>query len=142
MAALHALADRRSACEVVPEIILETSGLADPVAIISALADDPILVRHFRLTGTIALVDTVDGAAGLAAGALALRQIRAATSLILTKTEPAPPVATARRAATLAVLNALATLSAAVAGIVVLLPALLADPLLLGQATRAVTATP
>lgn len=140
VATLRALADRRSAGEAVPEIILETSGLADPAAIITALADDPILVRHFRLTGTTVLVDAANGAAELAAGTLAIRQIRAATALILTKTDAAPPVATARLAATLTVLNPLATLSAAVAGIATPLPALVADPLPLGQATRAVTA--
>ena len=140
VAALHALADRRSGGEAVPDIILETSGLADPAAIITALADDPILVRHFRLTGTTVLVDAANGAAELAAGTLVIRQIRAATALILTKTDTAPSLATARLAATLAVLNPLATLSAAVAGTAAPLPALGANPLPLGQAERAVTA--
>jgi len=140
VAALRALADRRSSGEGVPEIILETSGLADPAAIITALTDDPILARHFRLTGTTVLVDAANGAAELAAGTLAIAQIRAATSLILTKTDAAPPVATARLAATLAALNPLATLSAAVAGVAVPLSDLLADPLPLGQSMRAVTA--
>jgi G3E family GTPase len=140
VAALRALADRRSSGEGVPEIILETSGLADPAAIITALTDDPILARHFRLTGTTVLVDAANGAAELAAGTLAIAQIRAATSLILTKTDAAPPVATARLAATLAALNPLATLSAAVAGVAVPLSDLVADPLPLGQTLRAVTA--
>ncbi len=140
VAALRALADRRSSGEGVPEIILETSGLADPAAIITALTDDPILARHFRLTGTTVLVDAANGAAELAAGTLAIAQIRAATSLILTKTDAAPPVATARLAATLAALNPLATLSAAVAGVTVPLSDLVADPLPLGQTLRAVTA--
>lgn len=140
LAALRHLADRRSAGDVVPEIVLETSGLADPAAIITALADDPILVRHFRLTGTTVLVDAANGAAELAAGTLAIRQIRAATALILTKTDAASPFATARLAATLAVLNPLATLSAAVAGVAEPLPTLVADPLPLGHAARAVIA--
>ncbi|MDA0186550.1 MAG: GTP-binding protein [Proteobacteria bacterium] len=140
VAALRALADRRSSGEAVPEIILETSGLADPATIITALTDDPILARHFRLTGTTVLVDAANGAAELAAGTLAIAQIRAATALILTKTDAAPPVATARLAATLAALNPLATLSAAVAGIAVSLSDVVADPLPLGQTMRAVTA--
>lgn len=140
VAALRALADRRSSGEVVPEIILETSGLADPAAIITALTDDPILARHFRLTGTTVLVDAANGAAELAAGTLAIAQIRAATALILTKTDAAPPVATARLAATLAALNPLATLSAAVAGIAVPLSDHVADPLPLGQSMHVVTA--
>ena len=140
VATLRALADRRSAGEAIPEIILETSGLADPAAIITSLADDPILVRHFRLTGTTVLVDAVNGAAELAAGTLAIQQIRAATALILTKTDAASPTAIARLAATLVVLNPLAILSAAVAGVAVPLPALNAAPMPLALTTRAVTA--
>jgi G3E family GTPase len=140
VAALRALANRRSSGMAVPQVILETSGLADPAAIITALANDPILVRHFRLTGTTVLVDAANGAAELAAGTLAIRQIRAATALILTKTDAAEPTATARLAATLAVLNPLASLSAAVAGTPVPLPAVSANPLPLAQAERAVTA--
>jgi G3E family GTPase len=140
VATLRALANRRSAGEAIPEIILETSGLADPAAIITSLVDDPILVRHFRLTGTTVLVDAVNGAAELAAGTLAIQQIRAATALILTKTDAAPPTAIARLAATLTVLNPLAILSAAVAGVAVPLPASNAAPLPLALTTRAVTA--
>jgi G3E family GTPase len=138
--ALRALADRRSAGDALPGIILETSGLADPAAIITAIAADPVLVRHFRVTGTTVLVDAANGAAELAAGTLAIRQIRAATSLILTKTDAAPPLATARLAATLAVLNPLATLSASVAGVPVPLPHGQADPLPLAQDMREVHA--
>ena len=140
VAALRSLADRRSAGDAIPEIILETSGLADPAAIITSLADDPILVRHFRLIGTTVLVDAVNGAAELAAGTLAIQQIRAATALILTKTDAASPTAIARLAATLVVLNPLAILSAAVAGVAVPLPALNAAPMPLALTTRAVTA--
>lgn len=140
VAALRALADRRSAGEALSEIILETSGLADPAAIIAALGDDPVLARHFRLTGTTVLVDAANGAAELAAGSLAIRQIRAADALVLTKTDTAPALATVRLAATLARLNPGAALSAAVAGVPVPLPAQVADPLPLAEGTRAVTA--
>lgn len=140
VAALRGLADRRSAGEAFSEVILETSGLADPAAIITTLTEDPVLVRHFRLTGTTVLVDAVNGAAELAAGTLAIVQIRAADALILTKTDAAPPLDTGRLAATLAALNPLAVLSAAVAGIAVPLPDLPADPLPLATDTRAVTA--
>ena len=139
-AALRHLADRRSAGEALSEIILETSGLADPAAIIAALTDDPVLVRHFRVTGTTVLVDAANGAAELAVGALAIRQIRAASALILTKTDTAPPLATARLAATLSLLNPGATLSAAIAGVPIPLPALPAEPLPLAADLREVTA--
>ena len=140
VAALRGLADRRSAGEPISEVILETSGLADPAAIIAALTEDPVLVRHFRLTGTTVLVDAVNGAAELGAGTLAIAQIRAAHTLVLTKTDAAPTLDTARLATTLAALNPLAVLSAAVAGVAVPLPDLPADPLPLATDTRAVTA--
>jgi G3E family GTPase len=140
VAALSRLADRRSAGEPMSHIILETSGLADPAAIITTLTGDPLLVRHVRLTGTTVLVDAANGAAELAAGALAIRQIRAANRLILTKTDIAPPLATARLAATLRVLNPFATLSAAVAGVSVPLPDLTADPLPLANDERSIQA--
>lgn len=142
LVALRHLADRRSGGEAVPEIILETSGLADPAAIITTLTEDPVLARHFRLAGTTVLVDAVNGATELAAGTLAIRQIRAATTLTLTKTDAAPPLATARLAATLAALNPLATICASVAGVPVPLPTGVATPLPLplAQDARAVTA--
>jgi G3E family GTPase len=140
VAALRGLADRRSAGEALTQVILETSGLADPAAIMAAVNDDPLLVRHIRVTGTTVLVDAVNGAAELAAGTLAIRQIRAASDLILTKTDIAPPLATARLVATLAALNPLATVSAAVAGVATPLPVPVAEPLPLATAERAVTA--
>ncbi|MDO8882913.1 MAG: GTP-binding protein [Pseudotabrizicola sp.] len=76
VAALRHLADRHSTGEAVPEIILETRGLADPAAIITAITDDPLLARHFRLTGTTVLVDAANGAAELCPGTLVIHQIR------------------------------------------------------------------
>lgn len=122
IAALRALADRRSRGEALPPLILETSGLADPAAILAAIAADPVAVRHVRVAETVVLVDALHGAAELAQGALAGAQIRAASRLILTKTDAADPAATARLAATLAALNPAAGLSAAVAGVPVPLP--------------------
>jgi G3E family GTPase len=140
IAALRALADRRSAGEALGEVILETSGLADPAAILSALIDDPVVARHFRLKETIVLVDAVNGAADLAAGAFAIRQIRAASRLIVTKTDAASPFVVARVAAMLTHLNPVAEVSAAVAGVTVPLPDQPAELLPLGEGTRPVTA--
>jgi G3E family GTPase len=138
--ALHNLADRRSAGERIPPVILETSGLADPAAILALLDDDPILARHIRLAGTVVLVDAVNGATDLTTNLLAVRQIRAASRVILTKTDAASPLATARLSATLATLNPAADLHAAVAGEPVPLPDLKAEPLALGTHLRPVTA--
>ena len=140
VAALRDLADRRSGGESIPPVILETSGLADPAAILLLIANDPILTRHIRLAETIVLVDALNGAADLTADALAVRQIGAASRVVLTKTDAAPAAATARLAATLGILNPAAGLSAAVAGEPVPLPDLRADPLPLGTRLRPVTA--
>ncbi len=141
IAALRALADRRSKGEALPPLVLETSGLADPAAILEAIAADPVATRHVRVTETLVLVDALHGAAELAAGALAVAQIRAASRLILTKTEAADPTVTARLAATLAALNPAAALEAAVAGVPVPLPDWRgAAPLPVAATTRPVTA--
>ncbi|MCU0825967.1 MAG: GTP-binding protein [Tabrizicola sp.] len=140
VAALRHIVDRRSAGEPIPPLILETSGLADPAAILLLLDGDPILSRHIRLTEVVVLVDALNGAADLTTDALAVRQIRAASRLILTKTDAAPPLATARLVATLLALNPAAQVEAAVAGLAVPLPDLKADPLPLGTGLRPVTA--
>jgi G3E family GTPase len=122
IAALRALADRRSGGEDLPPLILETSGLADPAAILAAIDADPVAVRHVRVAETVVLVDALHGASELAAGALAVAQVRAASRLILTKTDAADPAVTARLAATLAALAPAASIEAAVAGVAVPLP--------------------
>jgi G3E family GTPase len=122
IAALRALADRRSRGEVLPPLVLETSGLADPAAIVAAIAADPVAVRHVRVAGTIVLVDALHGAAELAAGALAVAQVRAADRLVVTKTDAADPADVRRLAATLAALNPGAGIEGAVAGVPVPLP--------------------
>lgn len=140
VAALRQLADRRSAGEPIPPLILETSGLADPAAILLLLESDPVLSRHIRLTETIVLVDALNGAAELTTNALAVRQIRAASRVVLTKTDAATPLATARLVATLLALNPALHISAAVAGEAVPLPGVPGAPLPLGTGFRPLTA--
>ena len=126
VAALRGLADRRSRGEEVADLVLETSGLADPAAIMAALTQDPVLVHHIRLVGTIVLVDGVGDLAALTP--LALAQMRAADRLVVTKTDAVLPETVARIAATLRQINPLAEVSAAVAGQAVDLPAMVAEP--------------
>lgn len=129
VAALRHLVDRRSKGEDLADLVLETSGLADPAAILDAIAADPVLVHHIRMTGTVVLVDAVNGLAGASVAPLALAQMRAADRLILTKTDATAPERVARLAATLRQLNPLAAISAAVAGQPVAFPASEALPL-------------
>ncbi len=121
VAALRDLADRRSRGEALADLVLETSGLADPAQILAAIAQDPVLVRHLRPVGTIVLVDAVDGLAG-DPPALALAKMRAADQMILTKTDLVDRSVVGRLVATLAQINRLARISAEVAGVEVGLP--------------------
>ena len=116
LAALRDLADRRSRGEAVEEVILETSGLADPAAISAAIGGDPMLAHHVRIVATLVLVDAQNAFASGSVSPLALHQMRAADRLILTKTDTVPHTQVARLVATLQVLNPLATIEAAVAG--------------------------
>lgn len=115
-AALKALADRRSRGERIDRILLETSGLADPGAIVAGIQADPVLVHHILLDEVIVAVDALHALAQLRTEPLGRRQIAAADRLVLTKTDQAEPAALGRLVATLRRLNPDGDLSAAVRG--------------------------
>lgn len=108
-------------------IVLETSGLADPAAIVDAVQSDPVLINHIVIEETIVAVDALHALAQLATEPLGRRQIGAADRLVLTKIDACDLAALGTLRATLARLNAHATLSAAVLGDTVPLPSLPAD---------------
>jgi G3E family GTPase len=88
---LLGLLRRLSDCERISEpseprrIILETSGLADPQAILAAIESDRELSRRLKVSEVIVIVDAVNGAEVLQREALARRQISCADCLIVTK---------------------------------------------------------
>lgn len=131
IAALRDLCDARSRVSAdqprLQQIILETSGLADPGAIVEAIQTDPVLVNHIVLAETIVAVDALHALAQLASEPLGRRQVGAADRLILTKVDAAPPATLASLRATLALLNGHATVSAASLGEEVGLPPLAAE---------------
>jgi G3E family GTPase len=108
----------------VQNIVLETSGLADPAAIVSLIQAHPILVRQIVVTQTIVIVDALNAKFQMQQEALCRRQIEAADCLILTKTDLAPPQDVARLCATLRAIAPGATRSAASFGS----PLVLQDP--------------
>lgn len=128
VAALRTLCDARSRvssdAERLDRIILETSGLADPAAIVAAIQNDPVLVNHIVVEETVVAVDALHALAQLMTEPLGRRQIGAADRMILTKTDACKPDALVTLRATLATLNGHASLSAAVLGDHVTLPAL------------------
>jgi G3E family GTPase len=107
------LADRSTRIE---NIVLETSGLADPAAILQLIQSHPILVRQIVVTQTIVIVDAVHAKAQLQQEALGRRQIEAADRLILTKTDSATAQDTAQLCASLEAIAPGAIQTAAIFG--------------------------
>ena len=71
-------------------IVLETSGLAEPLAIAEMIDADPILGRRIAIESTIVLVDAAFGAAQLVEEPLARAQVEAADEIVVTKVDAAP----------------------------------------------------
>lgn len=120
IAALHDICDARSRHSAetprLDRIVLETSGLADPAAIVQMIQADPVLINHIVVDGTIVAVDALHALAQLATEPLGRRQVEAADRLILTKADACDPGVLATLRATLATLNGHADVSAAVLG--------------------------
>lgn len=98
------------------QIVLETSGLADPAAIATAIQSDPMLVHHILLDEIIVLADAVNIIQQLGTEHLGRAQIEAADRIILTKVDAQVPSAFSAVHATLKRLNPGAAVSAAVLG--------------------------
>jgi G3E family GTPase len=76
-------------------VIVETTGLADPVPIIQTLVSDPELAPLFGLDSVITLVDAVNGADQLDRNAESVKQAAVADRLLLTKVDLASDETTA-----------------------------------------------
>ena len=118
--ALRALCDQRSRLasdgKRLQRIVLETSGLADPGAIVATIQGDPVLVNHIVIEQTIVVVDALHGLAQLQTEPLGRQQIGAADQLILSKTDAVDTESLTLLRATLRALNPSAPQSAAVLG--------------------------
>jgi G3E family GTPase len=68
-------------------VVLETTGLADPVPVLQTTMAHPYLVMRYRLDGVIAVVDAVNGAATLDEHVEAVKQVAVADRIVLTKTD-------------------------------------------------------
>jgi G3E family GTPase len=68
-------------------VVLETTGLADPVPVIHSLIAHPYISLRFRLDGVVTLVDAVHGARTLREFEEARRQLYLADAVVLTKTD-------------------------------------------------------
>ncbi len=87
-------------------VVIETSGLADPVPIAYTVLTEPVIQHHFRLGSVITAVDAVNGAGQLESHAESVKQAAVADRLVLTKSDLADPEATLALEAELRRLNA------------------------------------
>jgi G3E family GTPase len=104
------------------DIVLETSGLAEPASIIEAIRDDPLLVHRILISEIVITVDAENALLRLKADALVRLQIATADTLVITKTDVLKPDEVARLAATIRRLNPGATIIGTVKGEDVALP--------------------
>ncbi|WP_050424407.1 CobW family GTP-binding protein [Bradyrhizobium tropiciagri] len=104
------LAARRSAGTIPPfhRVLVETTGLADPVPVLHTLMTAPDIIGRYRIDGVVATVDAVNGAHTLAAHDEAVRQIAVADRLLVTKTDLTADHVLARLDARLAAINPVA----------------------------------
>ncbi|MGL3214886.1 CobW family GTP-binding protein [Bradyrhizobium sp. BR 1433] len=105
------LASRRADGTIPPfhRVLVETTGLADPVPVLHTLMTASDIVGRYRIDGVVATVDAVNGAHSLAAHGEAVRQIAVADRLLVTKTDLAAEDTLARLDAQLAAINPVAT---------------------------------
>ncbi len=84
---------RRERGQVPPfdRLVVETTGLADPVPVLATIRQHPALRHHFRLGNVIATVDGVLGGDSLGRFAETAKQVAVADRLVVTKTDIAPP---------------------------------------------------
>ncbi|PPQ36561.1 CobW family GTP-binding protein [Rhodopila globiformis] len=71
----------------ISRIVIETTGLADPLPILATLLTDPVAEAAYRLDGIVTVVDAVNGAAQLDAHEEAVRQVAVADRILVSKTD-------------------------------------------------------
>lgn len=105
--AIKGLHSRRARGEVPPfrRIVIESTGLADPLPVIATITADPVLKHHFRMGAVVTTVDAVNGLDQLARQPESVTQAAVADRLVLTKTDLCAPATTHAVVAALRPLN-------------------------------------
>ncbi len=118
IALLRELCDRRVSAEGrrPDRIVIETSGLADPGPIVSAIRSDPVLAYHIVISEIVVAVDAVYGLEQLRQEPLSRRQMELADRLVVTKIDEVDEGRLARLLATLKAINPGAAISGTVRG--------------------------
>jgi G3E family GTPase len=115
---LSALLARRDAGGVpaFDRILVETTGLADPVPVLRTLVSEETIAPRLRPGIVIALVDAVNGESQLDGCPESVKQAAVADRLVISKTDIAAPAARARLRSRLARVNPAARVLEAVRG--------------------------
>lgn len=94
--AMRDLYERRERGDVpaFTRLVIETTGLADPVPVLSTVMYDRILQHHFRVGNVVTTVDAVNGAANLGQFPECQKQVAVADRLVVTKLDIADPAHT------------------------------------------------
>ncbi|HEX7263268.1 MAG TPA: GTP-binding protein [Candidatus Dormibacteraeota bacterium] len=118
LAALHRLLDdsERGVLSGLRRVVIETSGLADPAPIATAIATDPVLRHHFELKAIVAVVDGLAGLEQLRTQLEVKRQVEIADRVVISKTDLAPATHIAELECVLSVLNPAAVVERAPMG--------------------------
>jgi len=82
--------------EAIGQVIVETSGLADPVPVLFTLATDPVLKHHFAPASVVVTLDAFNAASQIERQPEVRKQIVAADRIVVTKTDLATPEAVAQ----------------------------------------------
>ena len=96
---------RASKARKAVNLILETTGVADPAGVIAAIETDPVLARHIVLGETVVLVDGRFGLEQLQREALARKQAEIADRILVSKADQSDAGLLADLVATLRALN-------------------------------------
>lgn len=105
--AIKALHSRRTRGEVPAfrRIVVESTGLADPLPVIATITADPVLKHHFRMGAVVTTVDAINGLDQLTQQPESVAQAAVADRLVLTKTDLAPVEHVSATVAALRALN-------------------------------------
>lgn len=112
---LDRLLGRMRRGEVPPfdRVVVETTGLADPVPIVASFSADPALRYHFRLGNVVTVVDAVNGRTNLDHHPEAVKQVAMADRLVVSKVDLADPAEVDVLRRRLAALNPTAAIAGA-----------------------------
>ena len=87
------------------DVIIETTGLADPVPIIQTLLSEPAVAKRYELSQIITVFDSVNGEATLAAQPEAVKQVAVADALVISKADLVPAEAQQKVVQTVRAIN-------------------------------------